>query len=85
MLILSVLIYLYYAPKSSIPAVNTVTPTVSASPSASVEFEAVYITTSGKKYHKPDCQYVKNKANIKEIQKSEAIRLEYEPCKICNP
>lgn len=45
----------------------------------------VYITASGKKYHKPDCRYVKNKTNIKEISKSEAIRLEYEPCKICNP
>lgn len=47
--------------------------------------EAVYITASGEKYHKPDCRYVKNKTNVKEIPKLEAIRLEYEPCKICNP
>lgn len=94
MLILAVLIHVSQALPPSTPAMNTtvtpiinttLTPTISAPPSVDTEFEAVYITTSGKKYHKPDCRYVKNKTNIKEISKSEAIRLEYEPCKICNP
>lgn len=45
----------------------------------------MYVTKSGTKYHLPNCQYVKYKTNIIEISEQEAVKLGYEPCKVCNP
>lgn len=45
----------------------------------------VVITKSGTKYHLPECQHVKYKTDVIEMPKEEAIRLDYEPCKVCNP
>jgi len=43
----------------------------------------VYITNTGKKYHKYGCRYL-SKSSIK-ISKSEAISKGYTPCSICKP
>ncbi len=43
----------------------------------------VYITITGKKYHRSDCSAIKNSGTM-EIELSEAIKL-YEPCKLCRP
>lgn len=43
----------------------------------------VYITNSGKKYHLPECRYIKNKTNVIECSISEAISMGYQPCKVC--
>lgn len=43
----------------------------------------VYITNSGKKYHLPECRYIKNKTNVIECSMSEAINMGYHPCKVC--
>jgi hypothetical protein len=43
----------------------------------------VYITRTGKKYHRSWCRSLKKSRY--EIIKSEAIRLGYTPCKICRP
>lgn len=44
---------------------------------------AVYVTRSGKKYHRENCMYVAGRdcsaLTIEQAQK------EYEPCKVCNP
>lgn len=45
--------------------------------------EYVYITPSGKKYHRENCIYTTNKNCIK-ITKEEAHN-NYEPCLVCNP
>lgn len=45
--------------------------------------EVVYITKSGKKYHKDGCDSL-SKSKIK-ISKGEAEQKGYEPCKKCNP
>ena len=45
--------------------------------------EVVYITKSGKKYHRAGCKYLKS-SQIK-ISKKEAIKKGYTPCSICNP
>lgn len=45
--------------------------------------EVVYITKSGKKYHRAGCKYLKS-SQIK-INKKEAIKKGYTPCSICNP
>ena len=47
--------------------------------------ELVYITKSGDKYHRLDCQYIKDKDYVIELIKIEARRAGYEPCKICRP
>lgn len=44
---------------------------------------AVYVTKSGKKFHKASCQYIINKNNIIELSKTQALEQGYEPCKIC--
>jgi len=45
--------------------------------------ETVYITSSGKKYHRSGCQYLKK--SCIEIKKSDAISEGYTPCSKCNP
>ena len=45
--------------------------------------EEVLVTHSGKKYHKPNCQYVEYKTNTISLSLDEAIRAGYEPCKVC--
>ncbi|HBL41365.1 MAG TPA: hypothetical protein DDY98_07310 [Ruminococcaceae bacterium] len=44
-----------------------------------------YITETGKKYHKKDCIYVKNKKNIHRMTKEEFESGEYDACKVCLP
>jgi methylphosphotriester-DNA--protein-cysteine methyltransferase len=43
----------------------------------------VYITKTGAKYHRDGCSSLK-KSKIS-ITLQEAVKLGYEPCKICNP
>jgi methylphosphotriester-DNA--protein-cysteine methyltransferase len=45
--------------------------------------EDVYVTEKGSKYHKQICRLVKNKDNLIELDKEEAIGSDYEPCKRC--
>lgn len=44
--------------------------------------KTVYITKTGKKFHCQNCYHLKSCISI---DKSEAIRLGYTPCKICKP
>lgn len=55
--------------------------TVISDSSASVE--TVYVTTSGEKYHKPNCQYVKYKTNLTAYTISVAQEKRYVPCARC--
>ena len=66
-------------------------PTITTTSTTTTIEEIVYITKTGKKYHRKDCYTIKNKEVIEiskkeaiEISKKEAIEL-YDPCKICNP
>ena len=43
----------------------------------------VFITPTGKKYHRESCIHVRKEK--KRINKSQAIELGYLPCKVCNP
>lgn len=43
----------------------------------------VYVTKSGKKFHKANCQYIIKKNNITELPKTKAIEQGYTPCIIC--
>lgn len=45
--------------------------------------QTVYITRTGAKYHRGDCQYLRQSKFA--IKKSEAIAQGYEPCKVCRP
>lgn len=45
--------------------------------------QVVYITKTGKKYHKGSCRYLKN-SKIK-TTKSKAQSQGYTPCKVCKP
>lgn len=44
---------------------------------------AVYVTTKGKKYHKPDCYHIAGKTNIFKLTIEEAEQGGYAPCKDC--
>lgn len=44
---------------------------------------SVFVTQSGKKYHKADCYYLSSAAT--KMTKEEAIENGYEPCSKCNP
>ena len=54
----------------------------SASSSTQIE-NVVYITRTGHKFHRAGCRYLKYSHT--EIDWDEAIRLGYEPCKVCRP
>ena len=64
------------------------TPIVHSQPSPSAQpieniTDIYYITKTGTKYHTSDCQYIKNKDNIKSIKLQDAIKHGYEPCSVC--
>jgi hypothetical protein len=43
----------------------------------------VFITSKGAKYHKETCQLLKNKGDVVKMEKNEAVKEGYEPCKRC--
>ncbi|RRA90395.1 hypothetical protein [Paenimyroides viscosum] len=45
--------------------------------------QIVYVTKTGKKYHKGSCRYLKN--SKKEIEKSKAKESGYTACAVCKP
>ncbi|WP_304225696.1 thermonuclease family protein [Gracilinema caldarium] len=47
---------------------------------------SVWITPSGKKYHKENCPTLKNSGNtVKSVGLEDALRRGLEPCSVCNP
>ena len=42
----------------------------------------VYVTKNGKKYHKADCEFIKDRATVK-IDDKEAIKKGLKPCGAC--
>ena len=63
----------------SLPVYNNV-----ESYSEDLTSEYVYITATGKKYHRSNCRYVQNKSNISFLNKKEADKT-HSPCSVCNP
>lgn len=66
------------------------TPTVSATAEPKTEaqetsapLDVVYVTPSGNKFHRADCQYTKDK-DCTTLARSEAEK-RYSPCKVCKP
>ena len=45
----------------------------------------VYVTTSGQKYHRENCRYVRGKDNTLEISINQAEEKGYSPCSKCKP
>lgn len=71
---------------SSIVTSTPIASTPKATPlNSKISDVTVVKTTSGEKYHKPDCRYVKNKTNISELTLEEAMNSGLEPCSICRP
>ncbi len=48
-----------------------------------VEDQTYYVTSSGKKYHKKNCYYIRNKKNIRILTEEELKEGKYSPCQIC--
>ena len=44
-----------------------------------------YITTTGERYHKKECIFVKNKNNVKKLTKEDFENKKYSPCDMCLP
>lgn len=47
--------------------------------------ETVYVTPTGKKYHRPGCRYLKKSNGGSPLSKSAAEAQGYTPCKVCKP
>lgn len=58
---------------------------ISVEANTDIDTEYVVVTPSGKKFHRPDCMYVRDKANVIELSPEEAVNVGYEPCKVCKP
>lgn len=63
--------------------VHTTPPTIIPKLSDSVSQNTVYVTSSGKKYHKVTCRHIKRSKNLIEFSFEDAINAGYEPCKDC--
>ena len=44
-----------------------------------------YVTDTGKRYHKADCVFVKNKSNVHLMTEEEYAAGKYTPCQVCLP
>lgn len=64
------------------PATTTDRPAASASQPTADPSGQVYVTRSGKKYHRADCVYAKNGATAIPLEQA---RKSYEPCSRCKP
>jgi hypothetical protein len=62
--------------------VNTINQKSSYSAKATKSY-TVYITNTGKKYHKKGCRYLRMSSIA--IKKSSAVSQGYTACKVCNP
>lgn len=62
--------------------INTATNKTSYSAKAAKNY-TVYITNTGKKYHKKGCRYLRMSSIA--IKKSSALSEGYTACKVCNP
>lgn len=56
--------------------------TIADTPESDTIADTVYVTDTGKKYHRSDCQYLHSRHPI---SKSDAIRKGYTACSRCNP
>lgn len=65
--------------KAKLVAISLILATVTAQ----AAFETVYMTKSGKTYHKETCGHLK-KVRIA-ISRDDAVRLGYKACKTCKP
>ncbi len=45
----------------------------------------VFVTASGKKYHRRDCRTLSRSKQLIELTIEQAKAKGYEPCKVCNP
>lgn len=89
---LILVVCVYFSHESNVsdtPVQNQTIQTVStpkATPlNSKISDVTVVKTSSGEKYHKPDCRYVKNKTNISELTLEEGMNSGLEPCSICRP
>ena len=46
---------------------------------------AVYVTSSGKKYHVRSCRTIARSKQVSELTVEQARARGYEPCKVCAP
>ncbi|MBE6912124.1 MAG: ImmA/IrrE family metallo-endopeptidase [Ruminococcaceae bacterium] len=67
-----------YAPQK-VSSMTDVPPTTSSNTLS----QTVYVTPSGRKFHRANCRYVKSK-KVTELNRNEAEK-NYDPCSICNP
>lgn len=86
-LIISIIIFVLFCvpttQKYSISA-NTMEQSVDINSSETSECNnAVYVTKTGKKFHKSNCKHIKNSDTIIDISIDQAIITGYEPCKDC--
>ena len=64
---------------------STNTPSVKSSdiPTEETYFQTVYVTPSGKKYHRANCRHIKNAETIIDFSIEGAKDAGYDPCKDC--
>lgn len=68
------------------PAITT-TPMPSDIPETSIPNTTgnVVVTSTGKKYHLPDCRFVKDKTNTRTLSIEDAVQEGYAACDVCDP
>lgn len=76
-------------PKATATPKPTATPSPSPTPTPTVTTDdqvgEVYITQTGKKFHRSSCATIKNSTGLQKISREEALARGYTACKVCNP
>ena len=86
--------YCYYAknnttvvyiesPETLTHSTNTPSVKPSDTPTEETYFQTVYVTPSGKKYHRANCRHIKNTETIIDFSIEGAKKAGYDPCKDC--
>lgn len=88
MSIAMLLMFIDFFPKKSLPElmpVSTETPLTATPfyPEINAASDSVYVTKTGKKFHKRNCRHIKNSSTITDMSINNAIDTGYEPCKDC--
>ena len=80
------LMFICLSPEKSLSEPMSTTAPLAAThsyPETIISSDSVYITKTGKKFHKQNCRHIKNSSTITDISINNAIDAGYEPCKDC--
>ena len=73
----------YSVSRRRIPAANPAAVTTTLNGVKTDDPNMLYVSTSGAKFHRYNCMYIKGKSNLIALTYEEADKSKYQPCRVC--